>query len=391
MGLGTTGAASMQLYTNSVERMRITSTGNVGIGTSSPLANLHVVGAAASTSVSPPAGTQILAHAGGYDTGAFGASLNFVQQWWSGAPTSLISVGQITGLKTAGNGNFGGGLAFFVGPSGAGSSTMIEAMRIDGNSGGNVGIGTTAPSQRLDVSFEDTTTNRTSPINVAAITATSTAAAGPVYTGFGPALVFRSESYDGTTYAGPRVRMAIGDDSISTTAGSSLAFDVTATKGASPTEAMRITPSGELLIGSTDVFGKLTLRANANSALDAWIRNDSAGSSARAGIILNASGNSWRMGMGSSANNSNALTWNVDIGGANAEKMRITSTGNVGINESVPDYKLDVNGTFGFTPGASVTPVDNGDVVFELTNNTTLTIKAKGSDGVVRSGTITLA
>jgi hypothetical protein len=75
----------------------------------------------------------------------------------------------------------------------------------------------------------------------------------------------------------------------------------------------------------------------------------------------------------------------------NTERMRITATGNVGINEASPDYRLDVNGTFGFTPGASVTPVDNGDVVFELTNNTTLTVKAKGSDGVVRSGTITLA
>jgi len=68
-----------------------------------------------------------------------------------------------------------------------------------------------------------------------------------------------------------------------------------------------------------------------------------------------------------------------------------TYFGKVGINETAPDYKLDVNGTFGFTPGSSVTPVDNGDVVFELTNNTTLTIKAKGSDGTVRSGTITLA
>lgn len=73
------------------------------------------------------------------------------------------------------------------------------------------------------------------------------------------------------------------------------------------------------------------------------------------------------------------------------ERVRIDSAGNFGIGESAPDYKLDVNGTIGFAPGASVTPVDNGDVVFELTNNTTLTIKAKGSDGVVRSGTITLA
>lgn len=72
------------------------------------------------------------------------------------------------------------------------------------------------------------------------------------------------------------------------------------------------------------------------------------------------------------------------------ERMRIAAAGNVGINEAAPDYRLDVNGTFGFTPGASVTPVDNGDVVFELTNNTTLTVKAKGSDGTVRSGTIIL-
>lgn len=75
---------------------------------------------------------------------------------------------------------------------------------------------------------------------------------------------------------------------------------------------------------------------------------------------------------------------------AGTEAMRLDSAGNLGVNETAPDYQLDVNGSFGFTPGASVTPVDNGDVVFELTNNTTLTVKAKGSDGVVRSATLTL-
>lgn len=63
----------------------------------------------------------------------------------------------------------------------------------------------------------------------------------------------------------------------------------------------------------------------------------------------------------------------------------------LGIGETVPDYKLDVNGTVGFTPGSSVTPVDNGDVVFELTSNTALTIKAKGSDATVRSFEVPLA
>jgi len=80
-----------------------------------------------------------------------------------------------------------------------------------------------------------------------------------------------------------------------------------------------------------------------------------------------------------------------DGGATSSIRMLIAQDGNIGINEQDPDYKLDVNGSLGFTPGSSVTPVDNGDVVFELTNNTTLTIKAKGSDGVVRSGTITLS
>ena len=69
----------------------------------------------------------------------------------------------------------------------------------------------------------------------------------------------------------------------------------------------------------------------------------------------------------------------------------IIQNGFLGVNETNPNYRLDVNGAFGFTPGASVTPIDNGDVVFEATNNTTFTVKLKGADGVIRSGTITLS
>ena len=43
------------------------------------------------------------------------------------------------------------------------------------------------------------------------------------------------------------------------------------------------------------------------------------------------------------------------------------------------------------SPQASVTPTINGELVVEATSNTTLTFKLKGSDGTVRSGTLTLA
>ena len=47
-------------------------------------------------------------------------------------------------------------------------------------------------------------------------------------------------------------------------------------------------------------------------------------------------------------------------------------------------------GAITYKPAASATPANNGDVVLELTDNTTLTIKAKGSDGVVRVVALTL-
>lgn len=75
------------------------------------------------------------------------------------------------------------------------------------------------------------------------------------------------------------------------------------------------------------------------------------------------------------------------------EVMRIDATWKVGIWEAAPDYKLDVNGSVGMTPwiGTTITPVDNGDLVIETTSNTQLTFKLKGSDGTVRTWTLTLA
>ena len=42
-------------------------------------------------------------------------------------------------------------------------------------------------------------------------------------------------------------------------------------------------------------------------------------------------------------------------------------------------------------PPASVTPANNGDMVFEATSNTSVTLKMKGTDGTVRSVVLTLA
>lgn len=42
-------------------------------------------------------------------------------------------------------------------------------------------------------------------------------------------------------------------------------------------------------------------------------------------------------------------------------------------------------------PQASATPLEVGDLVIQATSNTSLTFKYRGTDGTVRSGSITLS
>lgn len=56
-----------------------------------------------------------------------------------------------------------------------------------------------------------------------------------------------------------------------------------------------------------------------------------------------------------------------------------------------PKALIDSTGALTFTPAASQTPTTNGELTFEATSNTSITLKYKGSDGTVRSGSITLS
>lgn len=58
---------------------------------------------------------------------------------------------------------------------------------------------------------------------------------------------------------------------------------------------------------------------------------------------------------------------------------------------SAPSWPLDVAGNVALLPDSSATPLVNGQMVFELTSNTQLKIKVKGSDGTVRSASLTLS
>ena len=81
------------------------------------------------------------------------------------------------------------------------------------------------------------------------------------------------------------------------------------------------------------------LHVRTDQAAYTWARidNQSSSASAYSGLQLGAFGNSWGLAIGSSAANSNSLTFVTDAGGSNSEKARFTSDGKflVGTSTSV--------------------------------------------------------
>jgi len=91
-----------------------------------------------------------------------------------------------------------------------------------------------------------------------------------------------------------------------------------------------------------------------------------------------------------------ASTSNLSIGQTITAIFEVNSNGNIGIGTSVPTSKLHVVGNTlitGITTlglAATSSPAINSSMSFELTSNTTLTVRVRGSDGTTRTGTILL-
>ncbi|MBL7058703.1 hypothetical protein ISS03_05205, partial [Patescibacteria group bacterium] len=131
------GANNISLYTNGTEQMRITSGGNVGIGTTGPNAKLHVRGAVneAALIIDPDESVN-----NGSTGILFGASN-------SSANKKAGIFFQRDGL----DGSLRGDLIFANNNTGNGDNASTTDAVMVLQAGGNVGIGTTEPGSKLSV------------------------------------------------------------------------------------------------------------------------------------------------------------------------------------------------------------------------------------------------
>jgi hypothetical protein len=136
----------MLVNTASTERMRITSTGLVGIGTSGP-ATFVEINRLFSTGSTQTDYLRLTASQGGAWFSRMGLQFRW-NDFGNGAAFNLASVeGQVDGWNGTNSG--GGALLFLTKTSGAYATDPTEKMRI--TAAGNVGIGTTSPAAPLHV------------------------------------------------------------------------------------------------------------------------------------------------------------------------------------------------------------------------------------------------
>jgi hypothetical protein len=327
-GMWSSGADTINFSTNGTERVRIDSTGNIGIGTTSALALLDVngVGAVALGAVSTP-------------SFAFRTDLN-TGMWSSGADTI----------------NF--------------STNGTERFRVDNT--GNIGVGTTNPDLRLTVSGDIRVGEK------------------GVYTGvganYGKGLVFSGANGLISGHSGDNsdpqwmarynagsniseLRLSMGDDS------SGDSFRIGYCPGASDfnlactwTPTATFTSEGNVGIGTTNPNATLVVTGG-SSAIPAMVINPG-GSDWSEGLRINpSSANSYNnilftntansktgaWGFGRNSSNQLYVTNNTyDINGV--PMMVWTTTGNVGIGTTSPLALLDVNGVGAVALGAVATP-----------------------------------
>lgn len=276
---------SIQLCTNSdqTERVRISSSGNVGIGTTSPSSLLHVNGDGRITNIHFR-GTFINLNRDGATSAIYDSTKTALE---------IEAASSVSILRTY---------------------NVTKQASIALHTNGNIGIGTISPSEKLHVEGR---------VRVNGQIMGATSIVSNTTNGF---------------FVGDR------NDGLGVTDGGLLLYTYGKTPISfyASGERMRIdASSGNVGIGTPNPSSKLHLCSAENTTLR--LQSDGSGGDQGAICMKKASGNGlvfavenrdfiWQVGASSAT-------------GDGTERMRLTNSGNVGIGTTSPSYKLDVNGS----------------------------------------------
>ena len=308
------------------ERMRIDSSGNVGIGTTSPTELFEVHGDTPSIKLR--------------DTSAYSAGTGpFISFQGNDSGGAIRNFADIQGLSLTSN---NGVLAFSTRSGG----TVAERVRI--TDVGRVGIGTSIPSEKLEIN-----------------TGTGNIGAKIVSTDSLAVIAFKDNSTTDVQYLGAN--------------GNNLVFHA----GASPSERMRINAGGNVGIGTTTPAGLFNVH-NASGDANAFITSANTNST----TLFFGDTDSTTIGRIQYDHSADRMRFHTN----GSERMRIDSNGKVQISsDGVADgflhikqnYQTDIGMSLNDTSGSGGTAMRfkvNGSTKGEISFNTTSTTYATSSD-----------
>jgi hypothetical protein len=276
------GNNPLELSTNNVKRLVITGGGNVGIGTASPDYKFHVKTTDTSTTI----------------------GANIVGRFETSATNADVSLQLSDGVSSASQISHQGGALHF---------RTSNTTRTTITSAGNVGIGTTTPQDRLSVSGSLTNlTSEISIINTDGSPGGKTTLRTGIFGLLNSGLSILTANADGSSEVARMVIRADGNVGIGTT---------------TPAEALQIS-SGNLRLTNGTAF----------STANSLVREINVVSGSANQFITSSIG--FRTGAFS---DEGVITFGTALNASSpTERMRILSTGLVGINETAPSAQLQV-------------------------------------------------